>query len=728
MASPLVYAEAIPGQILLDVFSASCPSNGEWTQAALNDSRGLIAVLDTIAKDEDCKTLTGAMAQLSTLNDQVTQLSNLSETKKQIAAYDSQERDLLVQISNSNSQVDIDNMNINLRAVQMGRAALLGRETADRELSGTNTVLALSKAVQTANSSFAQIAANQKCLEKAPTILTTATGLMTSIGTAVTLVNPALGLGLQAGTSFMGTAIEQFRIGVFNNRIREIAEGSTAFMGYKCALETLNNRWCEMEEARAFLKYKTDLRTAEVDPGLKNAIKLNDREIPVVMDWLLKVKSGVAPQTTADGERQRYAFARKATLEALEAKGIAKINQSRAEYATVENDLKERWTLLRAIVNEIAPPPNPYSSSDIKNPFYDVFPPGFVPYYLVGLENEDDPTIRANGNYISLDNWIKPDTFKIPDLMTIRKNFRELVRLARIKVEREMTEVLRPDAAFTLATAYDLPGNGYKISPMTSLKNLITFLETHPPENEDFPFLRIYRSTLEKLKIIHDATENAVITEGMALGNGVEQESLERILAAADLTYGTVVIQARLELLVRIAVLKLLRQSSPEDQVIVAQLLASDRFMDTLSQFTGKDDVGAIEDDILQAMSISANNLNGFVKSFGKILNKQLQRLVKEERAAGPSLATLKRNDRTQMCHLLLSAEKVAQYVDVKLCEGLKLGPVAKGAPETKPLTIADFSADLADRACRVHDYNLARKIFTQWTSTDKASSILGNP
>lgn len=715
LVSSPVLAEAIPGEILLDVFAQSCPSNGEWTQAALNDSKNLIAVIDAIAKDEDCKTLGGALGQLATLNDQVTQLAEMSETKKQIAAYDAQERDLLIEISKSTNQVDIDNMNLSLRTIQVGRAGLLGRESAQKEMSGTNAVVALSRAVQAADASFSQIAANQKCQEKNPTLLTAATSMVTSIGSAVSAINPALGIGLQAGGVFIATAADQIRLGTFNRRIRRLAEGTTAYNGYKCALETMNTRWCDMVDARSFLAYKTRIRANELSNELKEAIRLNDREIPVLLDWLLKVKSGVAPQTTADGERQRYAYARKATLEALEAKGISRINQSRSEYQTVESDFAQRWNLIRAIVNELAPPPNPYQQSDIKNPFHDVWPAGYLPYYLIGV-SIDDESIRTQGNFLPLDNWKKPATFN-PDLDTVRKNFQDLVKAARIKVEREMTEVLRPDAAFTLATAYDIPGNAYKISPMTALQNLISFFEKNPPKEDERPFLKIYNGTLQKLQTIREATENAILSDPFSFGGSVEQESLEAILLAADLTYGTVVIQARLELLARISVLNLIEESPAEDQIVVAQLLASDRFMDTLSKFTGKDDLGAIQDDILRAMSITTRNLDNFSKTFAKMLTKNLQRLVKEEAAADPYNAELIRRDRAEFCHLLLGVSSIARQVDVKLCEGMKLGPIVPGAPQTQGLRAEDFEKSIDQRGCVLHDYRRARKIFIKEAS-----------
>ncbi len=723
VSAPL-YAETIPGQAMLEYFGATCPSQGEWTQAALNDSRSLYAVIDAIKNDPDCKTMGGALTQLSTLNDQVTQLAEMSESKKQIAAYDAQERTLLIELSKTTNPIDIDNLNLNLRSVQVGRAGLLGRENAGKELSGPNTVLALSRAVQLADSAFSQIAMNQRCQEKAPGLLTSATGMVSSIGAAVTAVNPAIGLGLQAGSVFLGTAMEQYRNGRFNAFIRNASQGTTAYQGYKCALETMTNRWCDMTDAKSFLAYKMNLpsRTSLSDE-LRSAIKLNDREIPLILEWLLKVKSGVAPQTTADGDRQSMASWRLAKLESLEAGGISKINQSRAEYMAVEANFQDRWALLRSILNSLAPSGARFSSGDegVKNPFHDVYPAGFIPYFLIGLK-EDDPSIfNDQVGWIALDNWKNPQGVK-PTLEDIRKNYIELVRLARIKVEREMNEARRPDAPFTLADSY-IPDPKHKISPMNAIGKLIIFLESNPPK--DPHFLKIYSGTLTKLKTIFEATENAVLTDTLSIGASIEEEALRIILEQAQLTYGTIVIQARIELLIRIAVMDMLEHAPPEDQIIVAQLLASDRFMETLSRFTGKNDPASIVEDIDRSLKITRDNLNLFVQVFGKQVNQQLRKLSDDERAAQPTVAKLIRSDRAQLCYLLLGSEQVTKYVDVKLCEGLKLGPFTTGAPETKPLVRTDFAKDMGVRGCVLQDYRRSRKIFSE--ANLKAFSVRRN-
>ncbi len=724
VSAPL-FAEAIPGQVMLDYFSATCPSEGEWTQAALGDSRNLISVIEAISKDDDCKTLVGALGQLSSLNVQVEALAQQSETKKKIAEYDSQERELLIQLSKSTSQVDRDSMNFSLRNIQVSRAGLLGRENASHDLSGPDSVLALSRAAQLADASFKQIASNQKCVLGSPRILTTATGLVSSIGAAITAVNPALGLGLQAGSSFMGSAIESFRTNRFNLQIRDIAEGSTSYTGYKCALETMTNRWCDMVDSLAFIKYKTELRHSDVSEDLSTAIKLNDIEIPVALDWLLKVKSGVDPQNTADGQRQNTARRRKTYLEVLETDGKSTINNSRFEYSQVETDPKERFRLIRQIVNVLAPAKNDFDRSDIKNPFFDIYPQGYLPFYLLGVD-DSDASIQANGRYVTLDDWKNPNGIS-PTLEDVRKKYDELVAQTRVKVERELTQVLRPDAGFTLTTAYDVPNDEYKLSPMDALKHLISFLEKNPPGADERWLLRIHLSTIEKLRVIYTAVEDVVLTDSLTIGSGKEQEALEIILNAADLTYGTVVIQARLEFLTRVAVLKLLKQSPREQQIIVAQLLASDRFMDTLKRYSGKDDPGAIEDDIYQAMGITKNNLNNFVKVFGKMISKQLKRLWEEERIALPTSATSPHKKREQLCHLLLGAEQASSYVDLRYCEGLKLGPQREGAPVTIALTKSSYQSDLGVRGCTLQDYNRSRKIYNQWLGAQKAFSVRRN-
>lgn len=707
-----VFAETIPGQAMLDYFAETCPSSGEWTQSALNDSRSLMSVIEAIKSDPDCKSISGAFSQLTSIEAQMLHLAKESETQKNIRSFDAQEKEILIQLSRSATQAERDALNLALNTIQVSRAGLLGRQNSRRDLNGPDTVLALTRAAQMADAAFVQIASNTKCQEKSPTLLTAATGLVSSVGSAVAAVNPALGLGLTAGSAFMGTAIDTFRTIRMNSDLKKIAEGSTAFMGYKCALETMTNRWCNMVDARAFVKFKADLRQTPVTQSLRGALRLNDIEIPTLLDWLLKVRSSAEPQSTADASRQNDVFEKRRIVDGQEKTGLGRINQARrSEY--VETD-PLRWQTIRSIVKDISPVSSsgPFGGgSSVKNPFFEVYPSGYIPYFLIGIKLENAP--QSNNQFTPLDNWWTSPTQANPDIETILENFKMLISLTRADVEREWTEVLRPDVMMTLTSAYDVPNDERKPSPEKSLTNLIAFIEKYPPQ--DPAFGNIYKDTLERLKTIHDA-----INETVQLRIRDKEDALEEILKAADLSYGTGIIQARLELLVRLAVLKFIREANPADQAISAQLLASDRFMETLGRYSGKTELGPLKREIEQAMGITKNNLNNFVKVFGKMLTKQLMRLSREEAESDPYIAELSRGSRNELCHLILGAEKASEYVDVRYCFGLKLGPLVVGGPQTLPLTKDSFQSDMGTRGCAFQDYARSEKIYTQWISADK--------
>lgn len=713
LVSSSLFAEAIPGKVLLDSFAAGCSTQGEWTRAALADSQSLIQVISAIKDDADCKSIGGAIAQLSSLSAQIENIQKLSDTQNQIAVYDAQERELLVQLSKSTSAYVSDLIGTSLYSVQMNRAGLVAQEKSMKDLSGPDKVMALSRVVQVADASFGQIVANQKCLMKNPTLLNTATGVMAAVGTAVAAVNPALGIGLTEGSRFIGTAIESYRQNVFNSSIRGISNDTVAMEGYKCALETMTDRWCNMVDAESFINYKAQVRLDDqVDPGLAEAISLSDREIPVLMDWLLRIKNGVTPQTTADGSRQSSIFYRDAMLRSNESKGLALIQQSRQEYDRI-TDADDRWILLRSIINTLTPPPSKRGyDSDIKNPIDDVIAPGYAPYYLIGI-SENDPTIRnQNGDYKEINVWTRTGEYTLDQ---IKLNFQSLISKGRRKVDEELTQVLQPDALQTLTTAYEPENN----SPMSAMKKIIAFLEKYPPgtDSKEAPFAKLYADTLRKLRKIQDVTETAVITDGdtVVLRDPSEKTPLEEIFSAAQLTYGTVVMQARLDVIVRFSLLKLLRQSRPEDQNVVALFLASERFTDVLLRFTGKSTLQDVMIDINNAQGKTISNLNGFLKFFGKNITGTLERLVKEERAALPTVAKLRRFERAQICFLLLGADKAAEYVNVKLCEGLKLESLAKDGPSTITIDATTFRQDLKERGCMFQDYLQANRIFETW-------------
>jgi hypothetical protein len=244
------------------------------------------------------------------------------------------------------------------------------------------------------------------------------------------------------------------------------------------------------------------------------------------------------------------------------------------------------------------------------------------------------------------------------------------------------------------------------------LKGIITFLKEHPPKDNNEHFTRLYESSIKKLSEVFDITQNAVINaESEKLG----QSPVEQIYEITQLKYGTVVIQARLDMVIRLALMELIQNSTPEDQVLVAQLLAAERFTETLSKMSGTDNLAFIKADINRAQPITISNLNSFNDIFGKNIQHLIKRLKKEEEQSTGSIAKAKRYARTEMCFLMLTVPNLGKKVEPKLCEGLKFSPVIAGGPESVTLTESTFNQDFNDRACVYREHFRRSKIFENW-------------
>jgi hypothetical protein len=173
--------------------------------------------------------------------------------------------------------------------------------------------------------------------------------------------------------------------------------------------------------------------------------------------------------------------------------------------------------------------------------------------------------------------------------------------------------------------------------------------------------------------------------------------------------------EARLDMIVRLSLLELLRSSPDQDQIIVAQLLAAERFSETLAKMSGTDNLSQIRADINRAQPITISNLNSFMDIFGDNINRILAKLVKEESKATGTIARSKRYARTEMCFLLLSVPNIDRFIDTRLCVGLQMLPIVSGGPSTVLLTRDTFKLDMNDRACEYREFFRKSKIFETW-------------
>lgn len=718
-----LFAEDVPGKNLLTYFSESCKTNSHWTQSAIADSEALIKSLNTLSNDTDCSGAIGAISQLNSLSSQLATLNKLNESKNTVASLNAEEQQLLIHLTQTTNADALAEINTSLRELQVKRAKLLNGDKSAEKLSGEDKVTVLAQIANSANASFQQITANQKCVNKHPNILQSATSIIAGVGSAVTLVNPVLGLSLTAGAVFTKVAMDGIKGYKDTYKIRSIADSTITFEAYSCALESMTDRWCQMKDAESFLKFKSINRKKVVsNSGLAKAISLNDREIPAILDWLNKIRNGVAPRTTADASRRSNVLSRELMVRAKTDYGQSLLEQNRKIYDSLANNPSEQWKFLSTLITTLAPQFNsgPTSSDGAKDPLNDIITPEFAPYNLLGLK-EDDERIRSknsdgsSGGFLSFSSWIKPAEV-IVSLDSVKARYLNWMDRATNLVNRELTEVQQPDPLQTLSSA-NLEAEPWMISPLEALKTIIDFLEINSPRENQRDFKKIYQDTLIKLKNIYETTTMAIYTGDMSARQvGTSNLTpIEQIYDSAQLKYGIVVLQARLEMIVRLSLLEYIKNSPDEDQILMAQLLASDRFYETISKMSGTTNYSILKEDIKTGKAYTMKNLASFMNIFGHNINRTLRKLYKEERGASPTVAQSNRDLRTSMCFLVLGAENVKEWIDAKLCAGLKMDATEVGGPESFTIDKSTFSKDLNDRACTYREYFRQSDIYQKW-------------
>lgn len=712
VVSTFSFAEEIPGKTLLSFYAGSCKTSSQWTQAALADTEALVKTIDAIYKDPDCLNAIGAISQLNSLSQQLQMLDKLNETKNSIADLDAEEQELLIQLTKtSDSSVTYD-INTSLRSVQLQRAKLLNGSRAGENLAGSDKAAILSHIAHSANSSFAQITANQKCIDKNPSLLTSATSIVAGVGAAVAMVNPAIGIAMTAGATFTQVSIDGIKNAKQAHRIKKLTESTTTFEAYSCALESMSNRWCEMNDAESFIRFKAKQRNRSLaNPDLAQAVTLNDREIPTILSWLNNIRNGVTPRTTADAGTREAALTRELMVRARSDYGLGLIEQKRRIYNSLKDE--EQWVFLRSIIISLAPQSN-MSMSSLKNPFDDINPPGFAPYYLIDINDE---SIKEQGSqydgYKAFTAWTKPPG-KIITLDMIRERYIDWRNKAAELVNRELAEVRQPDPLLTISSA-NLESEPWMITPLDALKTIGDFLENNPPSENQRDFKHVYSDTLKKLRQLHDITAVAIATGDMNEDPTLKKTPIEQIYDLAQLQYGTIVLQARLEMIVRISLLEYIKRSNEEDQTIVAQMLAADRFYETVSRISGTNSFATMNADLMKGKSYTMRNLSQFMELFGKNINRTLKKLHKQELTVSATEALQIRQQRTSMCFLALTSPNVDKFIDIELCKDLKMSSIQDGGPETYVIGDDSFKQDFGKRVCTYRDFFRRNDIYQKW-------------
>lgn len=712
-------AADLAGKDLLNYFSSTCPSQGDWTKLVMSDSEALISILHNLKTDSDCVSAAGAIAQLGGLASKITQLQTTSVRKIELEKLKASEFELTSQLSVQTDPLIIQDLQSAVRQLQIDKAVLLAEESANKKYAGEDIITTYSQIVLATNQFHKSIGNNAKCLDKNPRIISSVTSLVSSIGGAMTAVNPALGIGLSAGSEILGQTVEAIRINRINNQIGRIAEGTLINSGFKCALESLSNRWCEVSDARKLLDFKFKLKKDPVrEGGLLSVISLYDRKIPAFLDWLGKVRAGAPASTESDANRHEVVQERFKMVQVAKSKGDGILTEFKSRYydpTTVTNE--DKWNIIRQVINKLTVSPSRggfSSSNSVTSPLDDIYNSSYAPFRLLGLAKT--PTqggLPASFNQFDpLTEWPAELGTFIPDYEKLVSEYNLWIEKSTTLVSREFTQVLQPDSLGVLSRAFERTGSKWKVSPKQSIDEIIVFLETNRPTPfEISPFQKIYTDTVEKLKII-----SAALTDHLILGTVSETRAIEIIFSTAKLQFGTVLFESRIEMAVRISLDEYFQNAKPEEQNIAAQMMAMESYLETLRKVTGKDSDELVMLDIQNAQTGALNNMTNFVNVFGKNINQLLK--MNQKRIQGTTDSSLKaiyNEDQDKICVLLTSMPALDDKIDFRDCKGRQLKSFIKDGPVSPLISDAYMQTDFSERNCAYRDHIRKSKIYREW-------------
>jgi hypothetical protein len=715
-----------PASELLAYFGASCPSQGEWTRAALGQSEALMAALETLKNEPECKTISGTIGDLGLLNSKIAQLQSVSAEQAQLNELRSREQELLLQLSSVTDTALRSELVTMLSSVQLSLVAAQSAVETRNEYARPQQVDLLLQVVSTTEAITQQAIRHQGCLLKRPSLLPAIASLAGAVGAAVSVVNPAIGIGAAAGTVLLGQTVEYFRKAPIARGVRKISE-AMAGRAYQCVLESLSTQWCRADDAERVVRLKAEARSLPLASGnLRVAVRLLDREIPALLSWLEMLRGGANPSSVADAFRQQEVYQREALVRSALPLALGVLEQARPLFDT-SFDPQEKWRVQRKAINDLAAliAVQRFGPYEIKNPLPDILPEPFGRYFLVGLRESEIPSLPAGGlvpfdQFNPFTQWPARGSFS-PSLELVEGQVREWIELARQRVSREMALVLQPDALRTLSEAFDPTSNPWKVSARQAAGALRLFLESRAPRQfEVSSYQKLYSDTIERLGQLERELDSVVEVPGQGPMSGPsrEQQVLGGIYATMGLQYGTIFLRSRLDLAMRVALSEVFASLSESEQKVAAQVLASDRFLDVLQKVSGTDNLVLILADIQNSKPVTQETLQAFSDVFGKNLRRTLERYQERELVLRGATGASYRRSRTELCLSLLAVPAWPKRVPKELCLGLQLEPLLAGGPRSIALSEEWFRKPHEERACVYRDYLRLSKIYQDWRAS----------
>lgn len=701
---------------ILETFSNGCSLTRGPSADAITVVRGLAAAVRSAENNPNCKSLAGVVTSLDsttlraqslipTVND-----SYISELESEVASLERQKEEITTLLSQTSDPVEITELRRQLYSVRIELAGTLSqaRDSAlnDKQIRKAQAMRLLLGSTQQAVN---QIIANEACWVNQPSLLQQVAGVGSTLGAsaALTTVASEKAILLSAGMGILSTIVDFFERLATAKKLAQfdLALGSTAIT---CAMEKMNDVYCSAQDTlNAIKKIGGRFHEPKEDP-VWTGVELLEKQIPTLLSWLQKVKSGGGAGTVADARRQAEIELQEVNLLNSERifEGFYRDAKLRYDQTT---GAEAKFLIIRNLAGGFFfstcsgergehKNDNPFCSEDF----------GFAPYELVGLSKNEQLTLLGKYNNFSFFNLTLETLASIGvdrsfSLDLVKSQFQRMYNRIREKFDIEKRLVLGQDLTLIFDEAMDR--NFQLANPVTaesSLRSLIRFLNSKKLVLQDTPQLDLRTQVIQTLSVILEQIE---LVKNKAAKPEVAKEV---IYQAADLKYGTSYIGDRLDRIIRTELEGLVRDPEQVDDATRLSLLAANDVISELRKYYQVSSLQEMEEAAANAQMVMVKTIDPFIRLFSNPMVRVFNEFDAIEGRVGGEGARQARALKTKLCYYFLNSTRPLKFFNDE-CDGLKARSLL--GVEAPAYDRKMFQQPLESRACLYRNFIMKNRI-----------------
>ncbi len=654
---------------LLEAFSSGCVSEGDWTQAALAQTRSLQTVLENLKNNDSCSGLASALSSVQSLSTEIQRLSSSSAlvTEKQA---EEKKRQILLSLQETTDPTLISLLTTELATAEVELASARAASSTATLTGNSSTLVSgmtqLTGYLSTLMSSSTQLGS---CLRDHPAL-----GVQLGAGAlaiAGTFVNPAVGVALSSAGQILGGVVDFAR--------REKLEGYIAGVqsvrmeaALACGLESMARTYCDSQDVYRLARMQAESYSAPAAPNrFWKGLDLWANRIPRLMVWISRIAIGVSPSDSVTADRQNSAW--------------RKVNSLQSNLRVVEGLIAETERLL-ASPQEGADAANwqeIVTRAAIKKMLDAIY--GDAHYFPIAQYYSTRTALlykvvqdtKPPGSQLE---WKNEDSIELPagGFSTVSQRTRNLFSDIGRQLLAQLQLVIDVDPSGLLREAYQPDAVG-AYSPVEVIRELIGFLEESAVffSGQDSPdFQSLLPLIRETQGILTEVLTLLATSPGTLSG---DRQVVSEIFEKLNLLYGTEFISGRFYRHIKWDVNARVEAGElPQDVTELLRLSGRDAARELLG--VNRDGLDELVQDIGTAQAVSQRNVENFVTIFQDGLAGALERLAKAaDRAGEPLTGPLRPNRMLQarICTLILTTTtEWPKKVKPELCRGVTLESV----------------------------------------------------